>query len=208
MKANRKYILVPFLVLLLVTFLPPVTAGAAAEESSAGSVTLNAVTLTQYSSYSSDQYFGVINTSVDDTTVAAATTDTLGHVVITAVGSGTTKVHYWFRSDALSGWTRATLPVTVSGTAVSAQESSIQTGIQFPQTSVTIPNGDNYTFSGITLNGIAINSESLLWVSSSNSVATVESSTGKITAVGLGTAVIYAIDPSSKSVATINLTVD
>jgi len=50
-----------------------------------------------------------------------------------------------------------------------------------------------------------VEASSLVWVSSSAAVAAVDTSTGKITAVGAGTAVIYAIDPATKAAASINL---
>jgi hypothetical protein len=211
MKKIRSYVLIPLMTVLLIGLSTAFTANASAEETSTSSVTLNTVTLAQHSSYVSDKYFGVINVGVADTGIAAASSDSEGHVIVTAVGSGTTRVLYWYRSDALSGWTRATLPVTVSGTAAvdsTATGGTVITGLVLPQTSVSLKIGGDYTASGVTLNGSSVNTTSLLWVSSSNPVATVDSATGKITAAGAGTAVIYALDPTTKSVAGINVSVD
>lgn len=207
MKKLRTAVLIPIIALIMTGFSAAVIADAATvDESSTSSVTMNAVTLAQHTSYVSDAYFGVINVSVDDKNIAAATTDTQGHVVMTAIGAGTTKVHYWFRPDSLSSWTRATVPVTVSGTA--AEDTAVvDMGLVLPQSSVSIAFGGNYTVTGITLNGKAVDASSLLWVSSSGSVATVEPNTGKITGVGVGTAVVYALDPATKAAANINVSV-
>ncbi len=207
MKKYQKYLIIPVMAVAFLLFSTQITAGAAADEASTASVTLSAVTLASHSSYVSDSYFGVINLSVEDPGVVTVTTDSQGHVVMSAISSGVTKVHYWYRADGLSGWTRATVPVTVSGAAVSAEAADAQTGLVFPQNSISIQNGSDYTVTGITLNGKSVGADTLLWVSSTSSVASVESATGKITAVGLGTAVIYAIDPVTKNVANINLSV-
>lgn len=207
MNKLRTAALISVIALIITGFSTVASADAAAmDESSTSAVTLNAVTLAEHTSFVSDTYFGVINLSVDDKNVAAATTDTQGHVVISAIGAGTTKVRYWFRPDSLSSWTRATLPITVSGTAA-ADTAVVDTGLVFPQNSVSITMGSDYTVTGITLNGTAVDASSLLWVSSSGSVVTVEPNTGKITAVGVGTAVVYAIDPATKAAANINLSV-
>ncbi len=179
---------------------------AAVDDSSTSSVTLNAVTLAEHTSFVSDTYFGVINLSVDDKSVVAATTDSQGRVIVSAIGAGTTKVRYWYRPDSLSSWTRVTLPITVSGTAA-ADTAVVETGLVFPQSSISIAMGSDYTVTGIKLNGTSVDASSLLWVASSGSVVTVEPNTGKITAVGIGTAVVYAIDPATKAAANINLSV-
>jgi hypothetical protein len=207
MRKLRTAVFIPIIALVIIGFSVSILADAATiDESSTSSITLNAVTLTEHSSYVTDVYFGIINLSVDDKNVAAVTTDTQGHVVVTAIGTGTTKVRYWFRSGASDGWTRATLPITVSGTSVSAS-AAVETGLVFPQSSVSLANGSNYTVTGITLNGTAVDASSLLWVASSGAVITVEANTGKVTAVGTGTAVLYAIDPATKAAANINLSV-
>jgi len=58
---------------------------------------------------------------------------------------------------------------------------------------------------GITLNGASVEASQLLWVASTSAVITVEPNTGKVTAVGAGTAVLYAIDPATKAAASICL---
>lgn len=209
MNKRLKWFAVPLIALILIGTFGLATASAAAEETSASSVTLNAVTLAEHSSYASSAYFGVINLAVADANVAAATTDSQGRVVITAIGSGSTRVLYWFRNDASGGWTRAVLPVTVSGTAAAtAADAASDTGLVFPQSSVSLSVGTDYTVTGITRNGSPVEASGLLWVSSSSAVATAETNTGKITAVGPGTAVVYALDPSTGNVASINLSVN
>lgn len=207
MKKIRAAAFIPVFALLLAVFSSAATADAA-EESSTSSVTMNPVTLVQHSSYESNLYFGVIHVESADSTIATATSDSMGHVVITGISSGATRIHYWFRSDAAAGWTQATVPVTVSGTASATSETAQTGGLVFSQTGVTLVKGGDYTASGILLNGKSVDAGSLLWVSSSDTVASVDPGTGKITAVGLGTAVIYAIDPATKCAAGINLTVD
>ncbi len=207
MRKLRTAVLIPIIALIMTGFFAVVLADAATtDESSTSSVTMNPVTLAQHTSYVSDSYFGVINLSVDNKNIAAATTDTQGHVVMTAIGSGTTNVRYWYKIYSTGDWTSATVPITVSGTAVSAS-SAVSTGLVFSQSSISIANGSNYTVTGITLNGTAVDASSLLWVASSGSVVTVEANTGKVTAVGAGTAVLYAIDPVTKAAANINLSV-
>lgn len=211
MKRVKSLVLIPFLTVLLICFSTTAFADSSSEETSTSSVTLNTVTLGEHSSYVTGSYFGVINVEVADTNVAAATSDSQGRVVITAIGIGTTRVHFWFKSDAFSGWTKATVPVTVSSAVTASSSStseSTQVGLIFPQSSVSIAEGGDYTLSNIMLNGGNVNASSLLWVSSSSAVAAVDSTTGKITAVEAGTAVVYAIDPTSQAVASLKVTVD
>jgi len=207
MRKCRAAVLIPIIALIFAGFSTAVCAYAAStEESSTSSVTLNAVTLAEHTSYTSDEYFGVIHLSVDNKSVVAATTDTQGHVVMTAVGSGSTTVRYWFKSVDSSDWTSAVVPITVSGTAVSAS-ATVSSGLVFPQTSLIVAKGSEYTMAGITLNGASVEASQLLWVASTSEVITVEPNTGKVTAVGAGTAVLYAIDPATKAAASISLSV-
>nr|WP_319488824.1 hypothetical protein [uncultured Caproiciproducens sp.] len=205
-KKMKTAVLIPVIALILASFSAAAFADSAQiEENSTSSVTLSAVSLAENTSYVSDDYFGVIYLRVDDDSIVKATTDSDSHVVITAVAAGTTKVHYYYKLLAGDGWTSATIPVTVTGTAVSPAVSS--SGLVFTQNNVKIVKFGDYTPSDITLNGTKIEAASLLWISSSASVATVDTSTGKITAVGGGTAVIYAIDPVTKAAASLNLSV-
>ena len=207
MKKLRTAVFIPMAALIVVGLSTAVSADAASVgETSTSSVTMNPITLAEHTSYVSDAYFGVINVGVADKNVVAATSDSQGHVVISAVGSGTTRVLYWFKPTSTDTWTSAIVPVTVSGTAVSATVPD-SSGLVFSQSNVSIANGGTYTAAGITLNGAAVKANSLLWVASSGSVVTVEPNTGKVTAVGVGTAVLYAIDPVTKAAANINLSV-
>lgn len=204
---NRKIaVLIPILTILLASFSAAAFADSALnDENSAASVTLNEISLVQNTSYVSEAYFGVIYLRVDDDSVVRASTDTQGHVVVTAVAAGTTKIRYYYRTLAESDWTSATLPVTVTGTSAAPAVSS--TGLVFSQSSVKIAKFGEYTPDNITLNGSKAEASSLVWVSSSTGVATVDASTGKITAVSGGTAVIYAIDPVTKAAADISVSV-
>lgn len=207
MKKLKALSLLPAAVLTVLVFSAAVLANAVTTgETSVSAASLGALTLNQNSSYVSDGYFGVINISSEDTSVAAASTDSLGHVVITAVGAGATKVHYWFRTSESGGWTSAMVPVTVPGTAAQNSDAGAG-GLAFAQSSVSLPKGGGYTAAGITLNGKAVEASGLLWVASSSSVVSVEANTGKITALGAGTAVVYAIDPATKAAAAVSVTV-
>lgn len=204
MKKLKTAVLVPVIALLLASFSAAAFADSALnDENCTSSVTLNDISLAENTSYVSEDYFGVIYLRVDDDSVVQATADSDGHVVMTAVSSGTTKVRYYYRTLAESDWTSATVTVSVTGTPASPAASS--TGLVFSQNSVKIAKFGDYTPSGITLNGTKVEASSLVWVSSSAAVATVDTSTGKITAVGAGTAVVYAIDPATKAAASINL---
>lgn len=199
MKKRKARILISAAVLVVFTFSIAMLANAAtAGETSVSSVSLGALVLSQNSSYVSGDYFGIMKVSSDNTAVAAASADSLGRVVITAVGAGTTDVHYWFRTSESGGWTSATVPVTVPGTAAQNSEDGVG-GLAFAGSSVSLPKGSGYTVTDITLNGKKVEASSLLWVSSSSAVAKVEADTGKITAVASGTTVVYAIDPRDKS---------
>lgn len=184
-----------------------VPASATGEE--AGSqAALTAVTLPMNTSYLTDGYFGVIHISSADSTVAQATVDSENRVVVTAVGEGSTTVSFWYRTTASSDWVAASLPVTVSGKSdVSSSLTQSVAGIVFPQSTVSLSVGKQSTITGVTENGNAIATDSLLWVTPSDAVITVEAKTGKITAVGRGTAVLYALDPANRSVAAVTVQV-
>lgn len=170
------------------------------EETASASVTLAGVTMTENSSYSSDEYFGVIHLIVGDTSVVTASVDSENHVVITAVGSGSTTVKYWYKASSSDGWTSAAMNVKVQGLtgASSGGKPLANTGICFPQSRYSLAQNETFLITGITENGQPVAADKLLWVSSSNSVVTVESTTGKITAAGNGTATLYALDPVTK----------
>lgn len=205
-KKMRTAVLVPIIALLLASFSAAAFADSALnDENCAASVTLNEISLVQNTSYVSEAYFGVIYLRVDDDSIIKASADSQGHVVMTAVAAGTTKVRYYYRTLAESDWTSATVPVTVTGSSAAPAVSS--SGLVFSQSSVKIAKFGDYTPDNITLNGNKVEASSLLWVSSSTGVAAVDASTGKITAVGGGTAVIYAIDPATKAAADISVSV-
>ncbi len=207
MRKYRTAVLIPVVALIVIGFSAVAFADTASTgESYTSTVTLSTVTLPEHTSYISDEYFGVINVSVDDGTVVAATMDTQGRVVVTAVGTGSTTVRYWFKTAQTDSWTMAKVPIVVSDTATKVTTSA-STGLVFPQTQASIAKGSNYTLTGIMLDGVAVDASSLLWVSSSDSVFTVEANTGKVTAVGTGSALLYAVDPKTNAAANINLSV-
>jgi hypothetical protein len=168
--------------------------------------TLNTIILPEHSSYVSDQYFGVINVVVVDASVATATSDSQGHVVITGVGSGSTTVTYWYKALATDDWKKAKVPITVSSTATKVTTSSAS-GLVFPETAASIVTGNTYTVTGITNNGTSVDASDLLWVTPTNSVISVDASTGQVTAISTGTAQLYAFDPKTNNAASITITV-
>ena len=210
MKKFRTAVLIPIIALLLVGFSAAVFADTTSdavgtEESYTSTVTLNAVTLPKHSSYVSDAYFGVINVTVGNEAIAAATSDTQGHVVITAVDTGSTTVTFWFKALATDNWKLAKVPITVSDTA--AKVTTTTAGLVFPKISDSVVKNSTYTVTDIVLNGLPVDAKDLLWVSSDNSIFTVESSTGTVTGVSEGTAVLYGIDPKTNAATNITITV-
>lgn len=167
------------------------------------------VTLAQNSSYVSNAYFGVLHVKTGDGTVACASTDSKNRLVVTAVGAGSTTVTFWYKNTQSDGWTSTTMPVTVTD-QTSSQVSSVQagsTGITFSPSSAVIGVGDTVTPQGIKLSGFSTEASSLLWLSSSDTVATVDKTTGRITGVSKGTATVYAVDPATKVCGTYTVTV-
>jgi len=212
MKRFRIAVLIPILALIFVSFSVAAfadtdsTATVGTTDDYTSSITLNSVTLPAHTSYVSDEYFGVIHVSVRDENVVAATMDTQGHVVMTAVGPGTTTVYFWFKTLATDSWTLARVPITVSDTATKVTTTAY-TGLVFSETSASMAQNSEYTATGIMVNGLPVEATSLLWVASPSSVITVDAGTGKVTAVGTGTAVLYAIDPKTNSTSSISITV-
>jgi hypothetical protein len=215
MKKFKTTILIPVISLLLVGFSTAAFADTTANTTSDTFVgqetytsfsTLSTVTLPEHTSYVSDEYFGVINVSVDNDSVVAATADTQGHVVMTGVSSGNTTVYYWYKTLATDSWKKAKVPVVVSASATKVTTAAT-TGLVFPQTSTDVVTGSEYTVTGITNNGAPVDASSLLWVTPSNSCITVDASTGKVNAVSTGTATLYAFDPKTNNSATITITV-
>lgn len=184
------------------------TASATTTESAVSTTNLPSVTLAANTSYLSDTYFGVLHLSVGDDTVACASIDSKNRVVVTAVSPGETTVSFWYKTAAADNWVSVILPVTVSGTSSVAQTINTRSvGLVFPQQSVSMTAGSDYTMSGITLNGASVNATNLLWVSSSSSVARVDLNTGKIYAVAAGSVKIYAIDPTTNSCASVTVSI-
>ncbi|MFU0832358.1 MAG: BIG2 domain-containing protein [Oscillospiraceae bacterium] len=186
-----------------------VAAFAATEDSAIATENFPNVTLAANTSYISDSYFGILNLSVDDNSVAYATVDSENRVVITATGEGAATVQFWYKETSTDEWVAAVVPITVSGTSDTAQTvTASQIGLVFPQQSISMNVGANHTISGITLNGTVINSETLLWISSSDSVATVDRDSGEIHAVSEGTTKVYAVDPVTNSCASVTVIVN
>ena len=112
------------------------------------------------------------------------------------------------RQSAGDSWYGMTIPITVSGSASSAASLSRGTqGIEFPQTSVAVAKGGSTTVTGMKINGFAVSSNDLLWVSSDELVADVVNKTGEIRGVSAGTATVYAIDPTTKICNSVTVTV-
>ena len=186
-----------------------VTASAATTDSAASTVNFSAVTLAANTSYVSDSYFGILNLSVDDDSVAYATVDSKNHVVVTALGEGETTVTFWYKNTATDDWVSAVVPITVSGVSETAQTvTAHQVGLVLPQQSVSMTVGSEDTISGITLNGTSVNAATLLWISSSDSIVTVDRDSGELHAIASGTAKVYAVEPVTNSCASVTVIVD
>ena len=172
----------------------------ASEEEAAAVSTLPGVTLQENSSYYTDSYFGVLNVSVDDNSVAYASADSKNRVIVTAVGTGSTKVRFQYRTSAAGDWIGTVLPLTVSGEADAARSLSLsQAGIAFPIESVSLSKGQSYSFSNLKLNGDPVEASALLWLSSDDSVVSVGQKTGELSALSAGTATLFAVDPKTGS---------
>ncbi|WP_277668782.1 hypothetical protein [Caproiciproducens galactitolivorans] len=186
-------------------FAVPVSAG---EEIAASNLILGSITLKENSSYVSEEYAGVINLNVKNTDIVCASIDSQNRVVITAVGSGSTTVSYWCRHSVSEGWVNTIVPVTVSGQSSSAATvNADEAGVVFAQQNVNVGRGASYTANDIKVNGISTGAANLLWVSSSDAVASVNKTTGEIQGVSAGTATVYAIDPNTKYCGYLNVTV-
>ena len=180
----------------------------ASDEEAAAEYTMPGVTLQENSSYYTEPYFGVLNVSVDDNTVAYASADSKNRVIVTAVGTGSTEVRFWYRASANGDWIGTVLPLTVSGKADAAQSLSLsQAGVVFPNTSVSLSRRQSYSFSGLKLNGDPVEASALLWVSSNDSVVSVGQKSGELSALNAGTATLFAIDPLTGSCSGISVTV-
>lgn len=168
-----------------------------------------AVTLSQNSSYVSNPYFGMLHVETTNNTVACASSDSQNRLVVTAVGTGSATVSFWYKTSAGSAWASTTMPVTVTAEA-SSQTASVNAGsagIVFAQPSALLAAGGSYTPQNIRLDGYSVQTSSLLWVSYNDSVATVDKSTGTVSAIGKGTVSIFAVDPSTKYCGSYTVTV-
>mgnify|MGYP000997121381 CR=1 FL=1 len=188
---------------------PSSSVSASTEQATAGAA-MPAVTLAQNSSYVSDAYAGVLNVEAGDSAVACASADSQNRLVVTAVGTGSTTVTFWYKSTTADGWVSTSMPVKVTA-AASSQANAVQAGtygFTFAPASATIGVGSTVTPQGIRVSGFSVSASSLLWVSSSDAIATVDKSTGLITGVGKGAAVVYAVDPATKLCGAYSVTVN
>lgn len=180
----------------------------ASTDAPVSNVSLSAVTLRANSSYVTDAYAGVQHLNVADSSVAYASEDSMGRIVVTGIANGKTTVSFWYKSAASSDWISAAMPVTVSGVAdTSAAVNASNAGIVFSESTVTVSAGTSYTPVGIKVDGTPVDTSDLLWVSGSDSAVSVDKQTGKITAVAAGTATVYAVDPETKACAALTVNV-
>ena len=180
----------------------------ASTDAPVSNVALSAVTFRANSSYVTNSYAGVQHLTVADSSVACASEDSMGRIVVTGIASGKTTVSFWYQSAVSSDWVSAALPVTVSGvadtpTAVDASSA----GIAFSESTATVSAGTSYTPAGIQVNGTPVDASDLLWVSGSDRVVSVDKQSGKITAVAAGSATVFAVDPKTKACAALTVTV-
>lgn len=178
-------------------------------EQASSTQALARVTLQENTSYISDTYSGVLRLKSGDETVATASVDSQNRVVISAITTGSTTVSYWYQTSVESGWVSLTIPITVSGQSqASASIDASKIGLTFTSTvPISIQMGMTTHISGAKINGVSVDSNQLLWVSSNEAVAQVTSNTGEVIASGKGTATIYAVDPTNQYCAGIGVQV-
>lgn len=187
-----------------------VSAATAATESVVTGALQSAVTLAPNSSYVSSAYEGVLHLSSADSAVACATVDSQNRVVVTGISAGTTSVSYWYRAAGESTWTSTILPVTVSGTAAADSKTVVSAsdfGLVLPMSRVSVFQGGTTTLTGIKVNGESRLAGQLLWLSADDSYVKVDKDTGVMTGVTAGSTTVYAIDPATKSCASVVVTV-
>ncbi len=209
--AVKKTVFIPAAtaVAVLAAVLWPAASVSASSGDAVAGTPLPSVTLSQNTSYVSNEYFGVLHVDVGDSAVACASADSQNRLVVTAVGTGSTAVTFWYKNSATDSWTSTSMPVTVTDRTSSQTVSVVagSYGISFLQPSVAVSSGASYTPQNIRLNGYSVDASTLLWVSSNDSIATVDKSTGTVTCVGKGTVSIYAVDPSTKYCGSYTVTV-
>lgn len=188
--------------------------GEVVKETYATTERVGQVTLNEHTSYRTDYYGNIIHLESADKTVAVASADSEGCVLITAVGAGSTTVTFWYKYgyyDADDDWTRVTVPVQVSGKSgglAANASSSEEEGLYFPLTSVTLEAGSEKTLEGILLNGSEIAASNLLWLTTADSVLSVGRDTGAITARQAGEGLLYALTPDGRYVNCLLITVE
>lgn len=201
-KTVKKTVLIPAIAAtaVLTAVMWPTAAVSATSGDAVAGAPLPTMTLAQNSSYVSNAYSGVLHVNVGDSTVACASADSQNRLVVTAVGTGSTTITFWYKQSDTSDWVSTSLPVTVTE-ETSSQSTVVSAGtfgITFTASTEKMPVGSVYTPSGIKLDGYAVAASTLLWISSNDSVVSVDKSTGTITGVGRGIATVYAVDPSTK----------
>lgn len=209
--AVKKTVFIPAAaaVAVLAAVLWPAASVSASSGDAVAGTPMPTVTLVQNSSYVSNSYSGVLHVDVGDSAVACASADSQNRLVVTAVGTGSTTVTFWYKNSAADSWISTSMPVTVTS-ETSSRAASIQAGsfgITFAPASATIGVGSTITPQEIKVSGYSVAASSLLWVSSSDVIATVDKSTGLIQGVNRGTAIIYAVDPSTKYCGSYTVTV-
>ena len=171
--------------------------------------TADQVNLAEHSSYITETYLNVIRLKSADKTVATATVDDQGRVVITAMGAGNTTICFWYKYSYFAAgddWTLVTIPVSVSGTAAPASASL--EGLVFSKVNISLLPGQQDTIAGITLNGNSVGAVELIWFTPKNNVISVDSTTGVIEAFGYGTASLYAVTKDGQYSGCVTITVD
>lgn len=173
---------------------------------------LSRIELAEHTSYVTDMYENVIHVQVSDKNVVSASSDSDGRVVITAIGSGTATVSFWYKLSyyaADDSWTRVIIPVTVSGKSISSRaETLLDTGIQFESGALTLSPGEEGTIANIKVNGNDTDSAELYWITSNSLVIRIDSATGQYEALQTGTAVIYAVTADGRFSSCITVSVN
>ena len=154
----------------------------------AETISTSSVSLIRGQSCKTDAYYSVTRVKVGDRSVAAASADSAGRVIITALAAGQTTVTYYSMSDYTASWVYHTVNVTIDG------GSSVPSiGLRFSTKSFTATAGKTYRIGSGTLTGTSIAPDDLLWLSSDENILAVERDTGRFTARSPGTARLIAV---------------
>lgn len=177
---------------------------------SSSSVTLRAgqnALIGQGGTYSSVTSYSSTNNSVASVSLSGAV------VTISGLTAGSATITYIATIAATGQVVTYTIYVTVSGSVTNTDyietvsTSSSGSGLSIGVTERLVAEGKSYRLKGITMNGSSVAANELLWLSSDDTVVTVNKSTGVFKAQKVGTARLIAVDPLGRYHLTVAITV-